>query len=261
MLIDWFTVGAQLLNFLVLVWLMKRFLYKPILDAIDARENKVAAEIADADSRKADAAKEHDDLQQKDQKFDQERAGLISKAVEDANLQRSQLIEEAQKAGDELRAKRLEALQTEVDVVEKALVVRTKQEAFEIARKTLADLASAKLEDQIGEVFIVRLRTLANPSKESLRTALTTSKSAPLLRSAFELSPDRRAAIQTAVNETFSADIPIQFETKGELISGMELVANGQKLCWSIADYLGEIEQALSESSRVQAKIPVAAKV
>ena len=50
MLIDWFTVGAQALNFLILVWLMKRFLYKPILDAIDAREDRVAAELADADA-------------------------------------------------------------------------------------------------------------------------------------------------------------------------------------------------------------------
>jgi len=38
MLIDWFTVVAQVINFLILVWLMKRFLYKPILNAIAARE-------------------------------------------------------------------------------------------------------------------------------------------------------------------------------------------------------------------------------
>ena len=44
MLIDGFTVGAQVLNFLILVWLMKRFLYQPILDAIDAREQRIAAE-------------------------------------------------------------------------------------------------------------------------------------------------------------------------------------------------------------------------
>ena len=55
MLIDWFTVGAQVLNFLVLVWLMKRFLYKPILDAIDAREKGIATELADADAKKAEA--------------------------------------------------------------------------------------------------------------------------------------------------------------------------------------------------------------
>ncbi len=48
MLIDWFTVGAQALNFLILVWLMKRFLYRPILHAIDAREKPIAGELADA---------------------------------------------------------------------------------------------------------------------------------------------------------------------------------------------------------------------
>ena len=50
MLIDWFTVAAQALNFLILVWLMKRFLYKPILNAIDAREKLIAKELADADA-------------------------------------------------------------------------------------------------------------------------------------------------------------------------------------------------------------------
>ena len=45
MLIDWFTVGAQTLNFVILVWLMKRYLYKPVLDAIDAREQRIASEL------------------------------------------------------------------------------------------------------------------------------------------------------------------------------------------------------------------------
>jgi len=54
-LIDWFTVGAQALNFVILVWLMKRFLYKPVLAAIDVREKRIAKEIADADAKKADA--------------------------------------------------------------------------------------------------------------------------------------------------------------------------------------------------------------
>ena len=56
MLIDWFTVGAQLLNFLILVWLLKRFLYKPILGAIDIRERRIAAELADAAAKRIAAA-------------------------------------------------------------------------------------------------------------------------------------------------------------------------------------------------------------
>ena len=65
MLIDWFTVGAQIVNFLILVWLLKHFLYKPILNAIDAREKRIAAELADADTKKADAEKERTDFEDK----------------------------------------------------------------------------------------------------------------------------------------------------------------------------------------------------
>ena len=84
MLIDWFTVGAQALNFLILVWLMKRFLYKPILHAIDAREKRIAAELADADAKKAEAQKERDEFQHKNEEFDQQRAALLSKATDEA---------------------------------------------------------------------------------------------------------------------------------------------------------------------------------
>ena len=79
MLIDWFTVGAQALNFLILVWLLKRFLYEPILRAIDAREKRIATELADADAKKAEAQKERDEFQQKNGEFDRQRAALLSR--------------------------------------------------------------------------------------------------------------------------------------------------------------------------------------
>ena len=106
MLIDWFTVGAQALNFLILVWLMKRFLYKPILHAIDAREKRIAAELADADAKKAEAQKERDEFQHKNEEFDQQRAALLSKATDEAKAERQRLLDEARKAADVLSAKR-----------------------------------------------------------------------------------------------------------------------------------------------------------
>lgn len=57
MLIDWFTVAAQAVNFLVLVWLLKRFLYKPILGAMDAREQRIASQLRQAEAEKAEAKK------------------------------------------------------------------------------------------------------------------------------------------------------------------------------------------------------------
>ena len=95
MLIDWFTIVAQALNFLILVWLLKRFLYKPILHAIDEREKRIAAELANADKNKAEAQKERDEFQHKNEEFDRERAALLSKATDEAQDERQRLLDEA----------------------------------------------------------------------------------------------------------------------------------------------------------------------
>src|ERR1700722_5299506 len=95
MLIDWFTVGAHVLNFLVLMWLLKRFLYQPILRAIDTREKRIAAELADADAKKAEGQKERDDSAGKNKIFDDGRAALMAKVAAEANAERERLLHEA----------------------------------------------------------------------------------------------------------------------------------------------------------------------
>jgi len=247
MLIDWFTVGAQALNFLILVWLMKRFLYKPILNAIDAREKKIAAELADAESKKAEAKKDRDEFQHKNEEFDQQRAALLKKATDEASAERQRLLDEARKAADALSTKRQEALRNDTQNLSQAITRRTQDEVFAIARKTLADLATTSLEERFAEVFIRRLRTMDEPAKAGLGAALTTASEPALVRSALALPSDQRAKIQNAINETFSADIHLRFETAPDLVSGIELTTNGQKVAWSIADYLTSLEKGVTE--------------
>jgi F-type H+-transporting ATPase subunit b len=247
MLIDWFTVGAQALNFLILVWLLKHFLYKPILNAIDAREKRIAKELADADAKKAEAQKERDEFQKKNEEFDQQRAALLTKATDEAKAERQQLLDEARKAADALSAKREETLRNDAQNLNQAISRRTQDEVFAIARKALTDLATTSLEERMGEVFTRRLRTMDGNAKASLAEALKAAAEPALVRSAFDLPADQRAAIQNALNETFSADIHLRFETAPHLVSGIELTTNGQKVAWSIADYLASLEKSVSE--------------
>jgi F-type H+-transporting ATPase subunit b len=253
MLIDWFTVGAQALNFLILVWLLKRFLYKPILDAVNAREKLIATELADAAARKTDAQKDRDEFQHKNEEFDKQRATLLGKATDDAKGERQRLLDEAGKAADALSVKRQQALLDDAHNLDHAITLRTQQEVFAIARKTLMDLATVSLEERLGEVFTRRLRSLNGQAKESVATALRTASDPALVRSTFELPAEQRAAIQNALNETFSADVRVRFETSPELVSGVELSTNGQKLAWSISDYLTSMEKAVGELLSKQA--------
>lgn len=247
MLIDWFTVGAQALNFILLVWLMKRFLYRPILNAVDKREKRIKAELATADREKADAKRQSDEFTRKNESFDQQRAALLSKAEDEARAERQRLLDEARRAADTLGAKRLEALRSDARELNQTLARRAQEEVFAIARAALSDLAGMNLEARLCEVFTRRLRELDGSAKADLADTLRTTPDGALVRSAFDLPAEERTKVQNALNETFSEEVAIRFETAPGLISGIELTANGQKVAWSIADYLTSLEKGLNE--------------
>jgi len=237
---------------------MKRFLYQPILHAIDEREKRIAAELSDADAKKSEAQRERNEFQHKNETFDQQRAELLSKATEEANTKRQQLLDEARKAADALSAKRQETLKNDAHHLNQAISRRTQQEVFAIARKALADLATTSLEERLCEVFTRRLREMDAQAKQGFAEALKTAIEPSLVRSAFDLPAEQREVIQNALNETFSAEINIRFETAPELISGIELTTtNGQKLAWSIADYLLSLEKGVDELLKEKGK-PIA---
>ncbi len=258
MLIDWFTVGAQALNFIILVWLLKRFLYKPILDAIDAREQRIANELAGAVAKQAEAQQERDEFQHKNEMFDRQRAELLSRATRDAEIERQKLLDEARTAADTLSAKRQETLRNEARNLNQALSRRTQEEVFAIARKALTDLAGANLEQRMCEVFTQRLRALSGATKETLAAALKTATQPAIVRSAFDLPAAEQSAIQTVVNETLSADVSLRFETAPDLVSGIELAMSGQKISWSIAEYLASVQKGVGELLKERAKINLA---
>ena len=146
-----------------------------------------------------------------------------------------------------MSAKRQETLRNEEHNLHQAISRRTQQEVFAIARKALTDLATTSLEERLGEVFTRRLREMDGQAKAGLAEALKTASDPALVRSAFDLPAEQRAAIQNALNETFSAEIHVRFETAPDLISGIELTTNGQKVAWSIADYLASLEKGVDE--------------
>jgi F-type H+-transporting ATPase subunit b len=265
MLIDWFTVGAQTLNFLILVWLMKHFLYKPVLSAIDEREKRIALALSDADAKKAAAQKECDDYKDKNVEFDQQRKALLNKATDEAKSERQRLLDEARREADDLIAKRQKTLQNDAHNLNQAISRRAQQEVFAIARKALTDLAETSLEERIVHVFVNRLHELGEDEKNILISTLKASHKPVIVRTTVALSPTLSATTVNVIKELLGMETQISFETAPEIISGIELTTDGHKVAWSIADYMASLEKGidelLKEKDKSEAKSGSAASV
>ena len=250
--IDWFTVGAQVLNFLVLVYLLKRFLYKPILNAIETREKLIAEKLAGAEAKMADASKEQDEYRKKNEEIDQLRASAMSAMEAETNTERLRLLDEARKAADAISARRQASTRVDAQNLNLAIGHRIQQEVIAVARHALKDMSTSSLEHGVGDIFIRHVREMDGDRKRLLAEALKTSTEPAILRSAFELSIGQRSAMQQALNESLSADIRISFKVSPDLISGIEFVTNGQKISWNIADYLTSLESSVDQLLNMQ---------
>ena len=254
MLIDWFTVGAQAVNFIILVWLLKRFLYKPILNAIDAREKRIATELAAAGAREALAQKSRDEFDERNKQFDQDRNALMAKATLEIKAEHERLLDDARKAANDLLSEQRAAARSDATALMDQMMRLAASEVFDVARRALGDLASVTLEERLGEIFTRRLREMKPDAKQLLDLELKAPHSAAVVRSRFSLATQERATIQNALNETFAANIRLAFEAAPDSVCGIELTVGGQKLSWSIAGYLGALEEKAQALINTQSK-------
>jgi F-type H+-transporting ATPase subunit b len=250
MLIDWFTVIAQIVNFLILVYLLKRFLYKPVLNAIDERERRITSQLEEAAKQKAEATEEREQYEHLNHELARKESTLVQEAQTAADSERQRLFDEAKKEYATLRENLHESLAAEKENLNGEIRRRTQQEVFRIARQVLADLSGTTLEEQIARVFLQKINNLEEDKMEQLRNSF--KNSGPItVRSAFELSPEQQSAFGDAIRKLLGVAAQTQFRVSPEEVGGIELSAGGYKVVWTIAEYLDSLEQRIGRSETV----------
>ena len=247
MQIDWFTVVAQLINFLVLVWLLKRFLYQPILDAIDAREQGIAKTLQKAAATQEEASSEREKLAASNAALDAQRAQLLQEAREAATTERQQLLQEAHADAEAVGLKQQQERHKELEQLRAEIYHLALTEVFAISRKLMADLANTTLEQSVVEVFVAHLQEMQEDSRKKLINSLASAPAGGLIRSAFELDAALQQRLEKSINEWASEEIPLQFETSEQLICGLELSAKGLQTQWNIAAYLETMQNSFEK--------------
>ncbi len=243
MLIDWFTVGAQVVNFLILVVLLKKFLYGPITQAMAAREAKIQAQITEAETRRQEAAATEAEVQKRLQELEDKRQILAAQVEAEVAEQKKALQEAARQEVGKYRQGWLQALSREKTAFAQTLQERCSHQAFTLARLILRELGDLSLEERFLQVFFDKLRQLPPEDEQAFRESLTESGGAAVVASAFQLDEANRARLLTAVQAQFGPQVTVQFETDPSLIMGLELKTSSRKLSWTAERSLHNLEE------------------
>ena len=250
--INWFTFLAQILNFFVLIFVLQRFLYKPITKAMARREKTIRDRLSSASQQKEEAEQEVKHYQEMQQKFTDQKAELLTQAKSEVEETHQHLLKEMQLSVATERSQWQSNLQRQKDSFLREVSHCTMQQLQSTVRRVLIDLAQSDLETQIAKVFLQKLRDLTETERAELMTTLnaSTKDSIPLtLVSTFTLPTDICAAITTVLQDYLKAvgsgKIELISKIESSLICGIELRGIGYKLAWSIDAYLDTITENL----------------
>lgn len=243
---DWFTVIAQIINFLILVALLKRFLYGPIVRAMDRREGEIASRLDAATKKAADAEQERVRFEALSSELAGERDKMLARARDEAVALRQELLEKARQEADRSRDQWRESFRREQESLLQSLRRHVCEEACTVARSAVTGLADSSLEERMALCLERRIRDLDAAAREELAGHFDTAGGEIIVRSAFGMTPEGRAAIVRSLHSLTAAAAP-RFEVEPSLVCGVEILAGGRSLAWNLEEYLAGLEERLVE--------------
>lgn len=245
--IDLFTLAAQIVNFIILILLLKHFLYGRIVRAMDERQQRISGRLEEARKKKEQADDEMKEYRRKKEELDDRREEILAEARDEASRLRDQLEEDAREEVGALKERWKSALERDRESFLRHLRETTGREFRVLAERAFKALADRDLVDQIVGVFLDRLEDLESAERDRLIEAARKDQGTVRVHTPSELAPGQKRKITSGIHSSLADDLDTEFSTDDDLICGVELAAGGLKVAWSVDTYLDALEERLGE--------------
>jgi F-type H+-transporting ATPase subunit b len=219
---SWWTFLFEVVNFVVLVYVLHRLLYRPLRDAIDSRREANARAQAEAEKARLEAEVLQKGLREQIAETEQQRQGLIHQAREQAEAERKKLLAEAERARQQQAEESRNALKREREEALEALGDEVVAQAVGLARRLLSEAAESTLHRQLALRLVEALRQMRAGETEQLRSGWQPGDAA-VLESAESLDADTLEQITVAVSDALGQQVPLTVQPRPGLLGGVRL--------------------------------------
>ncbi|HSH27026.1 MAG TPA: hypothetical protein VK972_04540 [Wenzhouxiangella sp.] len=244
MQIDWITVSAQIVNFLVLVFLLHRFLYDPVTRAMQKREAGIAERLGEAGQREAEAERQAQSYQREKDRLAEERQSMLDAYRQQADEEKERLLEQARAEALQVRHNWHVQVRKERRTFLHGLQTQIASAVTDIAARALADLADVQLEERVVATFLERLEAMDETALEGM----VRSDGKVLITTAHSLAIGQREQIERALRQRFDREVEFDYAQSDDLVFGIRVGSSGYALDWNLPDYMDQISERVSDA-------------
>ncbi|HVA76908.1 MAG TPA: F0F1 ATP synthase subunit B [Candidatus Binataceae bacterium] len=245
---SWTTFALQAVNFLVLVWLLKRFLFKPVAAIIAQRKDEISRALADAESLRQRAEQARKDFESRQAEIEAGRQEIIDRARAQIGDERARMIEDARADIEKLKAAARTRVDEERETAAREVFARSIQIAVRLAQRLLEQFSAPRLEELFLDRVLDHLDHLSAAERTALLGEFGRDGARLLVTTAHPLSSDAESKWRATLGERLGARAQIAFATDKELIAGAELGFPHAILRFSWRDTLADAQRDLNHN-------------
>ena len=242
--LDWTTFALEILNFLVLVWILQRLLYQPILKVIAERKAEIRDTYSKADRLRKEAEALREQYENRQAEWNREKEMVRHRMVEEVNAEKTRLLAALQHSLEQEREK-VRALE------ERRLTDLTRQaedaaiaQGGRFAARLLARLASAELETKLVEILLEDLRRIPAEQRQAIRTACAKADMSAIVTSAHALSQSQRESLLEVLQSLLGQSVSCEWREDQDLMAGIRLSLGPWMLGANLQDELKAFSEA-----------------
>jgi F-type H+-transporting ATPase subunit b len=240
--IDWFTFVAQIVNFLILVALLRWLLYDRILEAMQSRQERLAARLSSAEEAESRAERSRQHYESLRAEVNHTREQALSELQTQIAEQRDAMIREARDATDQLRRQWREELARDRQELLNTLRREAGSAGLRVAEHLVSKLGDAKLRNNLVQQFLRQLEQVAAEQRKEVAAQLAGDGAVMIVRTYPDLEPTQQQRIEAFLADWLESDPAVEFEEDPALVCGLELDAAGHCFGWNARDALQDLE-------------------
>ena len=243
---SWSTFALQAVNFLILAWLLERFLFKPVSAIVAQRKAAIARAQAEAEAARQSAEKARKDFEARQSAIEAQRQGLIDQARTALADEHAKMIEAARADIAKLQAAAAARLEEERRNAARELFDRSVQIAVELAERLLRQVAAPPLDELFLDRVLDQLDHLMGTERAALLGPAAPDGGELVVTTAHPLEAGAEAKWRAALSQRLGrSPRPIAFAVDHELIAGAELKFPHATLQFSWRDHLANAQREL----------------
>lgn len=238
MQIDGTTFVLEVINFLALVWILKRFLYRPVLDVLARRRAEVERTLAEGRTGMEQAEAKRLQFEARLADWDKEKAALRATQDQELAAEREHRLQALQQELAIERARQeAQALHRQAEL-QRALEEQAVAQAGRFVARLLERLADPVLEARLVDLLLDDLAQLPAESLAGLRTAAHEANAQGKVFSAYPLGETQRQRLTQALAAQLEQPLPLVFAEDARLVAGLRLAIGPWQLRANLADEL-----------------------